>query len=187
MKSNLYAVTLATVLAAASTAGLLAHSAANPAAGSGSWLAGASAPALADQDGRLKHKGKKGGSSQAAGYYQNGVWYGNRNTANDGDDAQSKQAGRDPHGCLNPSGHQRGWCKQQGYGSNGNRGANQRITGTVIGVSGNTVTLLQGLSTIRINDQIALNNGQVNNLYPTRSVTAYGYWQGGTFVATSIG
>ncbi len=186
MNAKMYAAALAAVFAAASTAGMLAHSAGNPASGPQGWLAGSSAAALADQDDNHKDKHKKDEQGQNNGYYQNGVWYpnNNENGGNDGDNNDDNQGDRGPHNCNNPSGQQRGWCKHHGHRNNGN---NTRITGTVLSVSGNTVTLLQGLRSIRINDQNALNNGRANNLYPTRTVTAYGYWRGGVFYATSIG
>lgn len=171
-----------------------------------------------------------------------------------------------PHGCINPAGHVRGWCKQngnyagrsgngttiagtvlavngdiaqfredngvtitinqdqllragqplavgghytlQGYFSNnlfivqtnggyygngsGNGypypGANASVHGLVTSISGSRVTIMQGLfSTITIDDQQALNNGTAQNLYVGRSITAYGYWNGSTFYAISIG
>ena len=176
---------------------------------------------------------------------------GDHGNGSHGDDSQA-------HACINPAGHQRGWC---GKDDNGNNQGTTTISGTVLGfsnntmqfrldsgqvinvntanaqnsgisyaigshytltgryvngvffvnnnnnnnnnnyngsnstasvrgiitsVSGNTVTLLQGLSTVTINDQTAINNNQANNLYVTRTVTAYGYWNNGTFYATSI-
>jgi hypothetical protein len=175
-----------------------------------------------------------------------------------------------PHGCINPAGHVRGWCKPganaryrgsnfttisgtviavngdlaqfredngvtiiinqrqllqagqpltvgghytlQGFfsnnmfvaqasGYNGNGypnngypngypypGANASVHGIVTSVSGDRVTIMQGLfSTITINDQQALNNGTAQNLYVGRNITAYGYWNGGTFFAISLG
>jgi len=177
-----------------------------------------------------------------------------------------------PHGCLNPAGHVRGWCKHEnrntrngnysnnyttisgtvialngdlvqfredngatvtlnqsnllgsgtglrigghyslrGYwsnnmfvaqtngGYNGNgypNGGNgypsgsgsSSIQGVITSISGNRVTMMQGLfSTITIDDQQALNNGAAQNLYVGRSVTAYGFWSGNLFYATSIG
>lgn len=78
------------------------------------------------------------------------------------------------------------------YPNNGNGypypGANASVHGIVTSISGNRVTVMQGLfSTITIDDQQALNNGTAQNLYVGRNVTAYGYWNGGTFYATSIG
>jgi hypothetical protein len=47
---------------------------------------------------------------------------------------------------------------------------------------------MQGLfSTITIDDQQAIYNGTAQNLYVGRTITAYGYWSGNTFYATSIG
>ena len=72
--------------------------------------------------------------------------------------------------------------------TNNNNGSNSNanIRGIITSVNGSTVTLLQGLTQVTINDQAAINNNQANNLYVTRTVTAYGYWNGGTFYATSI-
>lgn len=172
-----------------------------------------------------------------------------------------------PHGCINPAGHTRGWCKNNGnysgrYGNSttisgtvlavngdiaqfredngvtisinqgqllqagqplavgghytltgyfsnnmfivqtnggyygngypGNGypypGGNASVHGLVTSISGNRVTIMQGLfSTITINDQQALNNNTAQNLFVGRSITAYGYWNGGTFFAVSIG
>lgn len=166
-----------------------------------------------------------------------------------------------PHGCVNPAGHVRGWCKNgstrtnhvvlsgtvlavngdlvqfredngttisvdqrnliaagqpltlgghfalHGYftnnifvaqpggtGDNGNSngypypGSTASVNGVITSVSGNRVTIMQGLfSTITIDDQQALNNGTAQNLFVGRTITAYGYWNNGTFYATSIG
>ncbi len=76
------------------------------------------------------------------------------------------------------------------YPNNGypNGGGNASIRGVVTSISGNRVTLLQGvLNTVTIDDQQALNNGAAQNLYVGRTVTAYGFWSGNVFYATSIG
>jgi hypothetical protein len=177
-------------------------------------------------------------------------------------DDQGENRGN-PHGCINPAGHERGWCKHnrgsyvtiagtaiaingdlaqfrqdngapitinqinllrsgqglqigahyvlQGYFSNnmfvaqsyggyyGNNspypnngypypGATASVHGIITAVSGDRLTIMQGLfSTVTINDQQALNNGTAQNLFIGRNVTAWGYWSGGTFYATSIG
>lgn len=182
-----------------------------------------------------------------------------RNDDAQGDDDQERG---NPHGCVNPAGHTRGWCRH-GEDHRGNRGNYTTISGTVLAVngdlaqfrqdngstitinqrnliargqalsvgghyvlsgyysnnmfvaqgtggsygngypypgstasvhgivtsiSGSRVTIMRGLfSSITINDQQALNNGTAQNLYVGRSITAYGYWSGGTFYATSIG
>jgi hypothetical protein len=77
-----------------------------------------------------------------------------------------------------------------GYPGNGYPypGTNASVHGLITSISGNRVTIMQGLfSTITIDDQQALNNGTAQNLYVGRSITAYGYWNGGTFFAVSIG
>lgn len=180
-----------------------------------------------------------------------------------GDQNQNEDHGRGEHGCVNPAGHERGWCKHNrdgnrggnystisgtviavngdlaqfredngamitineqnllrsgsalrigghyslqgyfsnnlfvaqsngynGYGNqnNGYPGGNATLHGVITSVSGNRVTVLQGLfSTVTIDDQQALNNGSAQNLYVGRNVTAYGFWSGNTFYATSIG
>ncbi len=168
-----------------------------------------------------------------------------------------------PHGCVNPAGHARGWCKQErhgtyrsnyttisgtviavngdiaqfredngstvivnqgallgtggglyvgghyalrgywnnnmfvaqangngGYGGNGypQTGSNASVHGVIMAVSNNRVTIMQGLfSSITIDDQQAIYNGTAQNLYVGRTITAYGYWSGNVFYATSIG
>ena len=166
-----------------------------------------------------------------------------------------------PHGCVNPAGHVRGWCKNNStrtnqvvisgtalavngdlvqfredngttisvdqrnliaagqpltlgghfalhgyfnnnifvaqpggtrYNGNSNGypypGSTASVNGVITSVSGNRVTIMQGLfSTITIDDQQALNNGTAQNLFVGRTITAYGYWNNGTFYATSIG
>ncbi len=76
------------------------------------------------------------------------------------------------------------------YGNNNGYpyGGNTSIQGVITSIHGNRVTLLQGLfSTITVDDQQALNNGSAQNLYVGRNITAYGFWSGNTFYATSIG
>ncbi|MDE2483421.1 MAG: hypothetical protein KGN02_14685 [bacterium] len=101
----------------------------------------------------------------------------------------------DPHGCTNPAGHTRGWCKNQGgngyngyngYGGYGN--ANATLAGVITSVNGNTITILQGLSARSFDASQAFQRGAVyGQLYPSRSITAYGYYDGsGTFHAVSI-
>jgi len=189
--------------------------------------------------------------------------------ADEGENEQGDQGGDEHHGgqgCVNPAGHERGWCKHgdrnsndrggnystisgtviasngdlvqfredngatitlnqrnllaNGYGLNvgshytlrgywnnnmflaqatgggyyGNNnngypyGGSTSIQGVVTSVHGNRVTLLQGLfQTITVDDQQALNNGSAQNLYVGRNITAYGFWSGSTFYATSIG
>jgi hypothetical protein len=173
-----------------------------------------------------------------------------------------------PHGCINPAGHERGWCKHDRNGNGNNYvtisgtpiaingdlvqfrqdngatttidqsnllrsgqglqvgahytlrgyygndmfvaqpyggpsygngypypdngypypGATASVHGIITSVSADHLTLMQGLfSTITINDQQALNNGTAQNLFIGRDITAWGYWSGGTFYATSIG
>ena len=130
------------------------------------------------------------------------------------EDGNGNQGRGNPQNCVNPAGHQRGWCKQHhrgdnncnGYNNNngyptatptpynnncynnGNRNGNVVLHGVITSVNGNTVTMLQGLTTISFNDSLAYQYGRVNgSLYPTRSITVNGYYDNnGYFQATSI-
>lgn len=233
---------LATLFGAASFAGTAYSQALHPASAHPGLLAAAPAVALADDD---DDQGDEGGHGRG-----------------------------NPHSCVNPAGHERGWCKNgrgqnryngsyggnyttisgtvvavngdlvqfhrdngsmatvnqgsllnngmglntgghytlRGYWSNnlfiaqpnggyygnnnnnngypypGNGNANSSVRGVITAVSGNHVTIMQGLfSSITIDDQQALNNGSAQNLYVGRSITAYGFWSGNLFYATSIG
>lgn len=66
-------------------------------------------------------------------------------------------------------------------------GSTASVRGIISSISASRVTLvLSSVSTITIDDQQALDKGTAENLYVGSSVTAYGYWNGGTFYATSI-
>jgi hypothetical protein len=129
-----------------------------------------------------------------------------RNSREDNDeDDQGEDEG---HHCVNPAGHERGWCKhhnRNGYyggynggynngGYNGNPnggyygGANQTVSGVVTGVNGSQVTILRGLSTFNMDASQAFQRGDTNGpLYATRSITAYGFYDpSGYFHAVSI-
>jgi hypothetical protein len=71
------------------------------------------------------------------------------------------------------------------FRNNGN--ASATVQGVITAISGDRVTIMQGLfASITIDDQPALNNGSAQNLFVGRSITAYGYWSDGTFYATSV-
>jgi hypothetical protein len=112
----------------------------------------------------------------------------------DNDDQGDRDKDDRKHNCVNPAGNERGWCKQHHQGvysgyNNGGRNGNVVLRGVITGVHGNTITMLQGLSTISFDDSLALQYGRVNgSLYPSRSVTVTGYYDNnGYFRATSIG
>ena len=119
-----------------------------------------------------------------------------RNGRYDRDDENDNDQGRNPHGCINPAGHERGWCKHHRRGSyygngnynNGGYYGNAQIQGIITGVRGNTITILQGLTTINVDISQALQRGDTNGpLYATRSITAYGYYgNNGVFYAQEI-
>jgi hypothetical protein len=60
------------------------------------------------------------------------------------------------------------------------------ISGTITSVNGHLVTIQRSTGTITVNDQPALNNQTTGNVAVGRQVVARGYWQGGTFYATSF-
>jgi hypothetical protein len=61
------------------------------------------------------------------------------------------------------------------------------VSGTIIGVNNNMLTVQTGsMQTVEVNDQPALNRRDSGRIYTGRIITAYGYWDGGEFVATSI-
>ncbi|MDQ2992496.1 MAG: hypothetical protein M3R30_06740 [Candidatus Eremiobacteraeota bacterium] len=65
-------------------------------------------------------------------------------------------------------------------------GQNQQVGGTILSVSGDRVTLL-GLPPVTIDASQAINNNRTNgSLAIGRHITAHGYYQNGTFFATSI-
>jgi hypothetical protein len=65
-------------------------------------------------------------------------------------------------------------------------GNSQQISGTILSVSGNTLTLA-GIPPVSIDISRAIANGQVNGqLTPLRHVTISGSYQNGAFYATSI-
>jgi hypothetical protein len=60
------------------------------------------------------------------------------------------------------------------------------IAGTITAVSGHLVTIQRSDGTIVVNDQPALDNQTTGNVAVGRQIVARGYWQGGTFFATSF-
>ena len=65
-------------------------------------------------------------------------------------------------------------------------GANQQLSGTILSISGNIVTLL-GLPPVSINVQAAIAANRTNGpLTVGRHITAYGSYRDGTFYATTI-
>lgn len=60
------------------------------------------------------------------------------------------------------------------------------ISGTITAVNGHLVTIQRSTGTIVVDDQPALNDRTTGNVAVGRQVLARGYWQGGTFYATSF-
>jgi hypothetical protein len=60
------------------------------------------------------------------------------------------------------------------------------ISGTITSVNGSLVTIQQSSGNIVVNDQPALDNHMTGNVAVGRQVVARGYWQNGTFYATSF-
>ena len=85
------------------------------------------------------------------------------------------------NGCYNNNGYNGGY-------NNGNGYQNATIRGVITSVNGNIVNVLQGLSSVSIDATQAFRSGRVNGqLYPTRSITAQGYYDNsGYFHAVTI-
>jgi len=61
------------------------------------------------------------------------------------------------------------------------------VLGLIISVNGNSIQIAQGLSLITVDDSNAAARGAINGvLLPGRTITAFGSWNGSTFIATSI-
>ncbi|MDQ2872860.1 MAG: hypothetical protein M3R35_07010 [Candidatus Eremiobacteraeota bacterium] len=60
------------------------------------------------------------------------------------------------------------------------------VSGTITSVSGHLVTLQQSRGTLVINDQAALDQKATGSVAVGRQVVASGYWQHGTFYASTI-
>jgi hypothetical protein len=150
------------------------------------------APALADGHG---HGHGHGHDHDRAGAH--------RTASHDGrgqnHEANRDEDGQGPHGCVNPAGNVRGWCKHNNNGTyngngnsngypNGNGGyANQQVSGIVTAVSGNRITILVGLRSINVDTSQAYRNGRSVNVGIGSSITAYGYYgSNNTFYATQI-
>lgn len=77
-------------------------------------------------------------------------------------------------------------CNGYGGNANGSGYGQQQVSGTILSVSGNIVTLA-ALPPVRIDIGQAQANGRVSvALTPAQHITAYGYNQNGTFFATSV-
>ena len=61
------------------------------------------------------------------------------------------------------------------------------VRGLIVSVSGNSIQIAQGLNLITINDANAASRGAISGtLFPGRTITAAGNWNGNVFYANSI-
>jgi len=142
--NKLYSASLAAAFGAVSTLAVLAGGTQQPASNHQNFFSSAPTIALADRD---EHGGNSGNNED--------------NQGNQGNNGNS-------HGCENPAGHQRGWCKHHGDnedngGGRHHRGRGTVLSGTVQNISGNTVTFLRDngqLVTINDNNGTPLTKGQ---------------------------
>ncbi len=73
------------------------------------------------------------------------------------------------------------------YGNYGGPYSGASVRGLIVSVSGNSIQIAQGLNLITVNDANAAARGAISgSLYPGRTITASGNWNGSTFVANSI-
>jgi len=178
---------LAAVFGATSVVGITISQAQHP---------GSSAVALADQGDRGEHG--QGNRGKHKGWYkhQSGCngYSRQRRDDDDNDGNRGYNNGQYPNGQY-PNGqypngqYPNGQYGNNCYGNGGNYGGqygNASITGTIVAVNGNQVTILSNFQPVTINDQPALDNRTSGRVAVGRTVTAYGYWQGGTFFATRL-
>jgi len=124
--NKLYSASLAAAFGAASTLAVLAGSAQQPANTHQTFLSSAPTIALAD---RKDH--------------------GNNNGDNEDNRGNQNNQDNDKHGCVNPAGRERGWCKHggenehKGRGHRNHGGRGTTLHGTVQSINGNTVTFLR--------------------------------------------
>jgi hypothetical protein len=73
------------------------------------------------------------------------------------------------------------------YSNYGGPYSGASVRGLIISVNGNSMQIAQGLSLITINDANAVSRGAISGtLYPGRTITAAGNWNGSVFYANSI-
>ncbi len=60
----------------------------------------------------------------------------------------------------------------------------ERVSGKIIAVNKNMVTLQHGDQTLMVNDSRALNREDTGHVATGRDVVAHGYWEDGTFYAS---
>jgi len=73
------------------------------------------------------------------------------------------------------------------YSNYGGPYSGASVRGLIISVNGNSIQIAQGLNLITIDVSTAANRGAISGtLIPGRTITAYGNWNGSTFIATSI-
>ncbi len=148
----------------------------------GMFVAGSAGFALADGHGHGNQgHGRQTNANQSGQYGRNS----NQSDGNGGDDNNNDG----PHGCINPAGHERGWCnRNNNQNQNGQYGQNAQLHGIITGISNDRITILQGILPISFDATYAIQSNNTNGaLYPTRSITAYGYYDNqNNFHANSI-
>lgn len=73
------------------------------------------------------------------------------------------------------------------YNNYGGPYSGASVRGLIVSVNGNSIQIAQGLSLITINDANAASRGAISGtLYPGRTITAAGNWNGSVFYANSI-
>ena len=172
--SKLSIAALAAAFGASATFGILLGGAQTPAQAHPALLSAAATIAAADEN------ENENGNDEVESGVNAGVQVADRNendNDNDNEDNNNQGRGRGNHGnqnCVNPAGHERGWCKHHNRGNN--RG-NSTISGTVTGINGNMVNFqLDNGQTITVLD----NNGTQLNV--GQHYRLRGNYQNGQFV-----
>jgi len=73
------------------------------------------------------------------------------------------------------------------YNNYGGPYSSASVRGLIISANGNSIQIAQGFSLITVNDSNAVARGAINgSLFPGRTITAFGSWNGSTFYANRI-
>ncbi|MFN2527830.1 MAG: hypothetical protein ABR584_03840 [Candidatus Baltobacteraceae bacterium] len=174
--NKLYTAGLATAFATASSLAILVGGAQQPASNHQTFLSSAPTIALADRGGHGHHKSAHNRNTSNDNDNDNDNNNDNSNDNNNNTNHGNNGRGN-PHNCVNPAGHQRGWCKHNGNGNGGNQNGGTTLNGTVDSINGNVVTFrLDNGQVVTILD----NNG--TQLSPNQHYSLRVYSQNGQYV-----
>jgi hypothetical protein len=152
------------------------------------------------QDGQYGQYGQNGQQQHGRGHRHNRNAKCNQRNgygAHDNDDNDNDGDNGERYNNGNGNGYGYGRANRTCANANGGYGNSPAVVrGTIVSVNGDVLTIAQsanngqygeyGGPAIRIDDQPALDTQQTGRVAVGRFVTAYGYWQNGTFFATRL-